>query len=88
MQQSDKRELTNEIRIRATQEARTAYEAQRFQVMVEIDDDDRDGEPVTRLLKYNLPEEYVRLGEIKLDPNHEVVEAKFILIPVSSDDGS
>jgi hypothetical protein len=77
---SDEVELTSEIKIRATQEAKTAYENQRFHVMLEIDDDDRGKPEVERMLRYLLPEEYVRKGEIKLDPEHEPVEAKFKLI--------
>jgi hypothetical protein len=84
VQPSDERELTSEIKIRATPQAKTAYDTQSFQVMVEIEDNDRSGEEVKRPLKYNLPEEYVRKGEIKLDPEHEPVEAKFKLIPLPS----
>ena len=75
---------SSEIKIRATLEAKTAYETQRFQVTVEIDDEDRSGNEVERALKYNLPEKYVRKGEIKLDPEHEPVEAKFKLVPLPS----
>ena len=75
---------SSEIKIRATLEAKTAYETQRFQVTVEIDDEDRSGNEVERALKYNLPEKYVRKGEIKLEPEHEPVEAKFKLVPLPS----
>jgi hypothetical protein len=75
---------SSEIKIRATPEAKEAYETQRFQVTVEIDDEDRSGNEVERALKYNLPNKYVRMGEIKLDPEHEPVEAKFKLVPVPS----
>lgn len=75
---------SSEIKIRATPEAKAAYENQRFHVTVEIDDEDRSGNEVERALKYNLPEEYVRKDEIKLAPEHEPVEAKFKLVPVPS----
>lgn len=73
---------SNEIKIMATPEAKTAYENQRFYVFVEIDDEDRSGDDVSRPLKYNLPEEYVRKGEIKLDPEYEPVVVTFKLVPV------
>jgi len=79
-------EISSEIKIRATQEAKEAYEKQRFHVTVEIDDEDRSGNEVSRELRYNLPKEYVRSGEIKLDPGYEPVEATFKLVPVPSDE--
>jgi len=86
MQPLDERELSNEIKIRATPAAKAAYDGQLYQVMVEIEDNDRSGDPVRRPLKYNLPEEYVRKNEIKLDPEHLPVEAKFKLVPLPSAD--
>jgi len=77
-------EISNEIRIRATQAAKEAYEKQRFHVTVEIDDEDRSGDEETRELRYNLPKEYVRNGEIKLDPGYEPVKATFKLVEVPS----
>ncbi len=89
MQQSDESDLTGEIKIMATLAAKTAFEKQAFQVIVEIhDSDDSGGAVVRRPVRYNLPEEYVRKGEIKLDPAHQPVEAKFTLTKVSSGDGS
>jgi len=77
--------VSSQIIIRATQEARQAYEGERYKVILEIDDDDATATDwVSREFKYNFPEEYVRKGEIKLDPEHELVEAKFKLIPLSS----
>lgn len=84
VQVSNEVELTSsEIKIRATQEAKDAYEKQPFQATVEIQDND-DSADARRALKYNLPEEYVRKDEIKLDPEHEPVEARFKLIPLPS----
>ena len=90
VQQSDEAELRtrSEIKIRATLAAKEAYEKRRFHVTLEIDDDDQNKAEVKRLLIYNLPEEYVREGEIKLAPEHEPVEARFKLIELASGDGS
>jgi hypothetical protein len=87
MEQEDDTELRreiSEIKISATPEAFAAYMAQPFQVTLEIEDNDPIGTEITKSLKYNLPEEYVKKGEIKLDPEHETVEAKFKLVPLSS----
>ncbi len=81
---SDEAELRSEIKIRATPEAFAAYRNQPYQVTIEIQDNDADGDEVKRKLKYNLPKEYVRKGEIKLDPGYEPVEATFKLVPVPS----
>ena len=84
MDRSDENELRREIKVRATQEAFEAYKSQPFQVTMEIEDDYTSGAEVRRMLRYNLPEEFVRKGEIKLDPEYEPVEAKFKLVPVPS----
>lgn len=85
VQVSNEVELTSsEIKIRATQEAKDAYEKRPFQATLEIQDSDTSGDEVRRPLKYNLPEEYVRSGEIRLDPEHEAVEARFKLVPLPS----
>ena len=71
------------IAIRATPAARRAYENQRYQVLLEIDDSDvtaPDAEPIRRELIYNFPEEYLQSGQIEL--RQQPVIARFRLIPV------
>jgi len=70
------------ISIRATAEAKIAYEAVPYQVILEVYDEDvKSTEPVIkRTLKYNFPPEYVRRGEIEL--NQQPVEARFRLVPI------
>jgi len=83
----NKAAVENEIDIRATPDAKQAYEDEEYQVSLEIYDDDVDATDwVPRVLKYDFPPEYVRKGEIELD--QDPVTAKFKLIPLSSDDGS
>ena len=73
-----------EIVIKATLAAKQAYEQEKYKVILEIDDLDADAtDLLPREYKYNFPEEYVRSGEIKVDPDHKVV-AKFKLIPQPS----
>ena len=72
------------IRIRATPDARRAYEKMAFQVILEIYDSDKDAksaEPLRRKLIYNFPDESLREGEIEL--NQERVEARFRLIKLT-----
>lgn len=71
------------ITIRATPEARRAYENMRYQVILEIDDDDaKSAEPLRKGLIYNFPPEYVRKDEIML--NQQPVTARFKLLPPST----
>jgi len=78
-------DLRGEIPIRATLQAKQAYELEAYKIILEIYDNDAAATGwVSREYKYNFPEEYVRKGEIKLDPEHEPVEAKFKLIPQPS----
>jgi hypothetical protein len=74
------------ITIRATPEAKRAYEKMRYQVILEIDDSDKDAqsaEPLRRELIYNFPAEYVRRDEIVL--NQQPVTARFKLMPLPSE---
>jgi len=74
------------ISVRATPKAKAAYEGMRYQVLLEIEDSDKDagGEGVLkRQLVYNFPAEYVRLNEIELNQQPEA--AKFRLVPVSGE---
>ncbi|MBA7669826.1 hypothetical protein ES703_77960 [subsurface metagenome] len=66
------------ITIRATPEAKRAYEEMRYQVILEIyDEDAKSTEPPKRKLIYNFPAEYVRKDEIML--NQQPVTARFKL---------
>lgn len=72
------------IAIRATPEAKRAYENMRYQVLLEIDDTDKDTpstEPLRKELIYNFPSEYARKDEIMLD--QPPVTARFQLIELS-----
>ena len=78
-------EVIRAITIRATPDAKRAYEKMRYQVILEIDDSDKDAkptEPPRRELVYNFPDEYVRRDEIRL--NQQPVTAQFKLIPLPS----
>jgi hypothetical protein len=69
------------IAISASPEAKWAYENAAYQVRLEIDDGDaKSTEPQRKALIYNLPEEFVRKDEIRL--NQQPVTAQFKLIPL------
>lgn len=70
------------IRVKATPAAKQAYEDQRFQVTLEIDDEDINAAEPRRELVYNFPERYARKNEIELD--QQPVTARFKLIPLDS----
>ncbi len=83
-------ELTNPdvvmgvISIKATAEAKRAYEKMRYHVILEIDDSDKDNsadEPLRKQLVYNFPAEHLRKDQIML--NQPPVIARFRLIPLS-----
>jgi len=75
-------EVMSPIRIRATSEAKQAYKNKRFQVILEIDDEDINSAELRRELVYNFPERYARKNEIELD--QQPVTARFKLIPLDS----
>ncbi len=75
-------EVIGAIAIRATQEAKSAYEGMRYHVILEIDDDDAKSTEPRRELVYNFPSEYVRNDEIEL--KQQPVIAKFKLTPLLS----
>ena len=78
-------EVIGGITIRATSEAKRAYEEMRYQVILEIyDEDAKSTEPPKRKLIYNFPAEYVRKGEIELKNPDQPAEAKFKLIRLPS----
>ena len=75
-------EVRSPIAIRATPEAKLAYESMRYHVILEIDDEDAKPKEGKREVAYNFPEEYVRKKEIELK-NPQPVIAQFRLIPLS-----
>ena len=76
-------EVIRTITIRATADAKRAYEKMPYQVILEIDDEDAgSNEPLRRELIYNFPDEYLRRDDIRL--NQQPVTARFKLIPLPS----
>ena len=75
-------EIISSIAISATFEAKQAYESMRYQVILEIADEDAKDEEARRTVVYNFPEKYVSENEIKL--NQPPVTAQFRLIPLPS----
>ncbi|MCJ7779170.1 MAG: hypothetical protein MUP16_12775 [Sedimentisphaerales bacterium] len=74
-------EVIRTITIRATADAKRAYEKMPYQVTLEIDDEDAAStEPLRRNLIYNFPDEYLRKDDIRL--NQQPVTARFKLIPL------
>ncbi|MGA1980196.1 MAG: hypothetical protein ABSG99_06510 [Sedimentisphaerales bacterium] len=74
-------EVMRTITIRATADAKQAYEKMPCQVILEIDDEDAGStEPLRKELIYNFPHEYLRRDEIRL--NQQPVIARFKLIPL------
>jgi hypothetical protein len=74
-------EVISPVAIRATPEAKQAYESMRYQVILEIDDTDIKTEECRREVVYNFPREFVSEEEIAL--NQTPVQARFKLIPIS-----
>jgi hypothetical protein len=74
-------EVISPIAIKATPQARQTYEGMRYQVILEIDDEDVKSEESRREVVYNFPPEFVRRGEIIL--NQPPVQARFKLVPFS-----
>ena len=75
-------EVLGTIAIRATAEARRAYESMRYQVILEIDDDDAKTQgSLRRELVYNFPPQYARTDEISL--NQKPVTVRFQLVPLT-----
>lgn len=80
-------EVLGPIAIRATPEAKRAYESQPLPLMTlyVFDVDAKIGvEEQRKAVVYNFPPEFVRKDEIKLKNPQQSVEAKFRLIPLSS----
>ena len=74
-------EVISNINIRATPEAKQAYENLRYQVILEIEEKDVEADEVRLEVVYNFPEEFVRKDEIVL--NQPRAQAQFKLVPVS-----
>jgi hypothetical protein len=70
------------ITIRATAEAKRAYEEMPYQVIIQINEEDsRSEEPlIRRELIYNFPDQYLLTDEISL--NQQPVTARFELVPM------
>ncbi len=76
-------EVLGAITIRATADAKRAYEQMPYQVILQIDDEDsRSEEPLRRELIYNFPDQYLRTDDIRL--NQQPVTARFELTPLPS----
>jgi hypothetical protein len=85
------------VAIRATPEAKRAYENMRYHVILEIDDSDKDNRPdksspgaagetapeIRRDLVYDFPPEFLRKDEITL--NQSPVQARFRLVPIAAE---
>ncbi len=77
-------EVMGAINIKATSEAKLAYESQRYQVILEIDDDDvLKNEPIRRELKYYFPPDFVEREEIILNQQPDV--ARFNVLPIETE---
>jgi len=74
-------EIISSIAVRATPQAKQAYENMRYQVILEVDDEDVKSEEARREVVYNFPPEFVRKGEIAL--YQPPVQARFKLVPFS-----
>jgi len=74
-------EVISPIAVRATPEAKQAYESMRYQVILEIDDKDIKNEECRREIVYNFPEEFISREELVL--NQTPVQARFKLVPIS-----
>lgn len=73
--------VISSIAIRATLEAKQAYERMRYQVMLEIDDEDVRAEDTRRELVYNFPDEWAGSSDIIL--NQQPITARFKLVAIS-----
>ena len=78
-------EVIGGITIRATPEAKRAYEEMRYKVILEIDDEDAEDagstEPLRKELIYNFPDKYVRRDEIMLNQQPVIARFKLKLLP-------
>jgi hypothetical protein len=70
------------IKIQATDEAKSAYEGMPYKILLNItDDDEKAAGELSRAVVFNMPQEYVRTGEISVaEPERRI--AKFKLLPL------
>jgi hypothetical protein len=79
-------EVERPFQIKATDEAKDAYQSQPFQMTLYILDEDKNVEgEQPREVVYNLPEEFVRSDQIRPPPLR--AQARFKLIPLASGEG-
>ena len=79
---SNMNEVIGAIQIRATEQARLAYEQMRYQVLLEIDDEDaKFTETIRRELIYNFPVESRQKDEIILDQQPVIAQFKLKRLP-------
>ncbi len=80
-------DLLNPITIRATADAKQAYESQKNALMT-LYIFDRDAEKIdeekSRKVSYNFPDDFVRKGEIELKNPQDAATARFKLVPIAS----
>ena len=87
VQVSNLDQVIGPIAIRATPQAKRAFENQPYHVRLEIDDSDAAvTEEIRREIVYNFPEEFVRKNEIRLSQNQQPEAARFRLIPLAVPD--
>jgi hypothetical protein len=81
-------EVLSYIAIKATPEAKQAYEMQSLplRTLYILDEDKDNPGELKREIEYNFPEVFVSKGEIKL--NQQPVIARFKLVPISSAEAS
>lgn len=79
----DEAELQSSVFVNATLAAFTAYTNQLYKIHLNILDADKDATgDLVREVEFNLPEEYVRRGEIERAPDREVPKARFRVVSV------
>jgi hypothetical protein len=78
---SNMNEVIGAIQIRATEQAKLAYEKMRYQVLLEIDDEDAKSTEGRRELIYNFPVESRLKDEIILDQQPVIAQFKLRRLP-------
>jgi hypothetical protein len=80
----NKAEILSALKIRATPDANAAFDTVPFKLRLDINEDDpKAAGEISRSVQVNLPDEYVRKGEIKINEASDRT-AKFRLIPTVS----
>jgi hypothetical protein len=79
---NDPTDLDN-VMIKATKEAQLAYTQSLYQLILYIQDSDRQAtEPIERAVAFNFPDDFLQKDEIKADPDQQLPKAKFLLQPI------